>query len=167
MTQEIRFRNYRPDDYPEIESLWKQTKIFSYFDNKRIYDKKTSENPDLFIIAEINEKIVGTIFGFNPYSPFRLSCLKIGYIGHLAVHPDHQGQRMGSLLLEEICDRLIQREKKIVVLFVNFFGKRADDLIRFYRDKHRFNQLYFLFYKKLSNTALFSNPFLETVEENL
>ena len=49
---------------------------------------------------------MGSVYGFNPFLPFTLSSLGVGYVGHLAVHPSQQGKGLGSMLLEEICERL-------------------------------------------------------------
>jgi len=147
--QGIRIRGYRSEDYDEVKALWRQVNLWNFLDVRWSYDRKARENPDLFIVVEYMGKIIGTVYGFSPYLPFSFHQDKLGYIGHLAVHPNWQGKGLGSYLLEEICLRLSRRGKRYVMLFVNFMGKRAGDLYKFYEEKHGFKHIFFIFYKKL------------------
>ncbi|RJS88501.1 N-acetyltransferase [Candidatus Bathyarchaeota archaeon] len=50
-----------------------------------------------FLVAESQGETVGTVIGFIPYLPPSLLLeTRIGYIGHLALHPDLQGRGIGS-----------------------------------------------------------------------
>ncbi len=60
--------------------------------------KKLQRDPDLFLIAEVDNEIVGTIIG--GYDGRR------GMIYHLAVHASVREQGIASLLLNEIEKRL-------------------------------------------------------------
>ena len=110
-------RDYCTEDYSDVESLWRTTGLLIRSDSKRLYERKTKEHPGLFIVAEKDGKIIGAVYGFNPYFP--LSSLGLGYVGHLAVGPSQQGKGLGSMLLEEICERVAQCEVKYVFLVAN------------------------------------------------
>ena len=60
--------------------------------------RKLQRDPDLFLVAETDEEIVGTIIG--GYDGRR------GMIYHLAVKTDVRGHGIGTLLLEEVERRL-------------------------------------------------------------
>jgi ribosomal protein S18 acetylase RimI-like enzyme len=149
MNGEIIFRGFKPEDYTEIEELWRTTELLSFPDSRKIYEKNAEKHPDQFIVAEINNQIVGTVYGFIPYFIGSLIPDTIGYIGHLAVHPDHQGKSLGSQLLKEICRRHKLNDKKRVFLFINPINKRKKDLQRFYCDKHGFKKILYLYHKKI------------------
>lgn len=149
MNGEIIFREFKPEDYTEIEELWKITELLSFHDSRKIYEKKTKKSSDQFIVAEINRQIVGTVYGFIPFFMGLLIPDTIGYIGHLAVHPDHQGKGLGSKLLNEICNRHKLNDKNRVFLFVDPTNKRKKDLEKFYCDKHGFKKTLYLYHKKI------------------
>ena len=57
-------------------------------------EKKIARDPDLFLIAEINENIVGSVIGgFDG---------RRGLIYHLAVAKEFRGRGIGSSLLNEV-----------------------------------------------------------------
>jgi len=60
--------------------------------------KKLSRDPDLFLVAEENGRVIGTIIG--GYDGRR------GLIYHLAVHKDFRQKGLGSRLLAEVEARL-------------------------------------------------------------
>ena len=60
--------------------------------------KKLTRDPDLFLLAEQDKKIIGTVLG--GYDGRR------GLIYHLAVASSYRGRGVGSLLLNEIESRL-------------------------------------------------------------
>ena len=63
--------------------------------------KKLARDPDLFLVAERGEKIIGSVIG--GYDGRR------GLLYHLAVDGSFRGQGIGSRLLDEIESRLRQK----------------------------------------------------------
>src|ERR1051325_7344938 len=61
-------------------------------------EKKISRDPDLFLVAECETKIIGSVIG--GYDGRR------GLIYHLAVHKSFRGQGIGSRLMNEVEARL-------------------------------------------------------------
>jgi ribosomal protein S18 acetylase RimI-like enzyme len=60
--------------------------------------KKLKRDPDLFLVAELNEEIIGTVIG--GYDGRR------GIIYHLAVHENVREKGVGTLLMNEVEKRL-------------------------------------------------------------
>jgi N-acetylglutamate synthase-like GNAT family acetyltransferase len=60
--------------------------------------KKLERDPELFLVAELEKEIIGTVIGaFDG---------RRGMIYHLAVHKDFRGQGIGAILLSEVEQRL-------------------------------------------------------------
>jgi ribosomal protein S18 acetylase RimI-like enzyme len=98
----VSIREFRyPDDYSAIRQLWegmeKGVKM-GRSDAPEEIAKKISRDPNLFLIAEHNGEIVGSIIG--GYDGRR------GLLYHLAVAGSHRQHGVGTQLLEEIESRL-------------------------------------------------------------
>lgn len=95
--REFRF----PQDYQQVHQLWesmeKGVKI-GRSDALAEIEKKIERDPDLFLVAEIDEKIVGSVIG--GYDGRR------GLLYHLAVARAFRGRGIGTGLLNEVESRL-------------------------------------------------------------
>ncbi len=61
-------------------------------------EKKLQRDPDLFLVAEEDGVLIGTVIGgFDG---------RRGFIYHLAVLPEHQGRGVGMTLMDEVEGRL-------------------------------------------------------------
>lgn len=92
---------YYPNDYDGALKLWGGMEVgvnVGRSDTPEEIQKKLQRDPDLFLVAEFNSQIVGTIIG--GYDGRR------GMIYHLAVQVDMREQGIGTLLLEEVERRL-------------------------------------------------------------
>ena len=90
-----------PEDYPQVENLWasmeKGVKL-GRSDTLEEIQKKIAHSPDLFIVAEENGQIIGTVIGgFDG---------RRGLIYHLAVNVSFRGHGIGSRLMDAIESRL-------------------------------------------------------------
>jgi ribosomal protein S18 acetylase RimI-like enzyme len=90
-----------PADYPQVESLWasmdKGVRL-GRSDTPEEIQKKIARDPDLFLVAEENGRIIGTVIG--GYDGRR------GLLYHLAVNAPFRGRGIGSRLMDEIEARL-------------------------------------------------------------
>ena len=98
----MNIREFRfPNDYPRTLKLWESIEDGMHVGRSDTPDeiqKKLERDPDLFLVAELNEDIVGTVIG--GYDGRR------GMIYHLAVHETAREQGVGALLLNEVEKRL-------------------------------------------------------------
>jgi len=98
----VLIREFRyPEDFSPVENLWASIEKgvnLGSSDTPEEIQKKFTHDPDLFLIAEENGQIVGTVIGgFDG---------RRGLIYHLAVHASFRGLGIGSRLMDEIESRL-------------------------------------------------------------
>ena len=96
------FRN--PQDYPAVIELWQTCGPgvrVGRSDTMQEIQKKLLRDPDLFLVAEIEGEIIGSVLGgFDG---------RRGLIYHLAVAPEQRGKGYGKLLMDEVESRLKAR----------------------------------------------------------
>lgn len=86
-----------PGDYPQAVEIWKNSApgiSFSKSDSAEEIQKKLKYSPDLFLVAESDNAIIGTIIG--GYDGRR------GMIYHLAVKEEFRNAGLGKILMQEI-----------------------------------------------------------------
>lgn len=90
-----------PDDYDQAVEIWKTSGPgvnFSRSDTPAEIQKKLNYSPDLFLVAIVKEKVVGTVIG--GYDGRR------GIIYHLAVQSHFRKSGIGRALMNEVESRL-------------------------------------------------------------
>jgi ribosomal protein S18 acetylase RimI-like enzyme len=102
VTSSIRIRQFQfPDDYQPVYDLWLSIEKGVHVgrsDTLVEIGKKVTRDPDLFLVAVCQERIIGSVIG--GYDGRR------GLIYHLAVSAAFRGQGIGSRLMEEVESRL-------------------------------------------------------------
>ncbi len=98
----VALREFRfPDDYDAVRRFWEGIEKGIHVGNSDTPDeigKKIQRDPDLFLIAELDHEVVGTVIGgFDG---------RRGMIYHLAVAVSLRGQGVGSRLMGEVEARL-------------------------------------------------------------
>jgi ribosomal protein S18 acetylase RimI-like enzyme len=101
-TTHVSIRDFHyPEDYSRVITLWKaagQGIQVRRSDQPDQIEKKLQRDPDLFLVAEANGEIIGSVVGgFDG---------RRGLIYHLAVQASHREQGIGSQLMQEIEARL-------------------------------------------------------------
>jgi ribosomal protein S18 acetylase RimI-like enzyme len=101
----VQIRVFRfPDDYIQVESLWTSMEKgvnLGRSDTPEEIQKKVVHDPELFLVAEDNGQIIGSVIGgFDG---------RRGLIYHLAVSASFRGRGVGSRLMDEIEARLRAR----------------------------------------------------------
>ena len=90
-----------PADYDVVFDLWKRIEKGVHLgpsDTLAEIQKKLQRDPDLFLVAEADEKIVGAVIGgFDG---------RRGLIYHLAVSSEYRGHGIGTRLMNELESRL-------------------------------------------------------------
>jgi ribosomal protein S18 acetylase RimI-like enzyme len=90
-----------PQDYASIIDLWRRAGPGIHLgrsDSLEEIEKKLQRDPDLFILAELDGRLVGTVLG--GYDGRR------GLMYHLAVDPSTRQQGIGRILTNELEKRL-------------------------------------------------------------
>ncbi len=90
-----------PNDYAPTLKLWENIEVGIHVgrsDTPEEIQKKLKRDPDLFLVAELNEEIIGSVIG--GYDGRR------GIIYHLAVHQKVREQGVGAMLMNEVERRL-------------------------------------------------------------
>jgi len=99
---EIKIREFNyPADYQHVYDLWSSIEKGVHVgrsDSPVEIEKKIARDPDLFLVAESQNRIVGSVIGgFDG---------RRGMVYHLAVSTKLRGQGIGSRLMDEIEARL-------------------------------------------------------------
>jgi len=90
-----------PEDYNTVFALWKSIEKGVHTgrsDTPAEIEKKLSRDPDLFLVAEADGALIGSVIG--GYDGRR------GLVYHLAVAPAYRGMGVGSYLMDELESRL-------------------------------------------------------------
>ena len=121
----IRIRNFLyPHDYEEVYALWNQVGPgvqVRRSDQLEEIRKKLLRDPDLFLLAEIDGKLVGTVLGgFDG---------RRGMVYHLAVASPYRRRGIGEALMKELERRL---KEKGCIRYYLLVTQGNEDAIHFY-----------------------------------
>ena len=102
MTAAFQIREFHfPEDYDSVLDLWRGIEKGVHVgrsDSLAEIEKKITRDPDLFLVAESDGDIVGSVLGgFDG---------RRGLIYHLSVAASFRGQGIGSHLMDEVESRL-------------------------------------------------------------
>lgn len=116
-----------PNDYAGALVLWQsagQGIGIGPSDQPEEIEKKCQRDPDLFLVAENDGRIVGTVIGgFDG---------RRGMIYHLAVAPEYRRQGLAKRLMEEVESRLRQKGCRKAYLLV----KKGNDTAKLFYEAH-------------------------------
>jgi ribosomal protein S18 acetylase RimI-like enzyme len=122
----IMLREFAINDYDAIYRLWQSAGPglgMGRSDTRSEIVKKLERDPDLFLVAEDDGRIIGTVIG--GYDGRR------GIIYHLAVEKSHQRHGIGKMLMHEIERRLAAKGCLRSYLLVK---PEAIDVLSFYQE---------------------------------
>jgi ribosomal protein S18 acetylase RimI-like enzyme len=115
-----------PSDYSQVVNLWKNAGPGIHLrrsDDRDEIAKKLQRDPDLFILAELNGHIIGSVLGgFDG---------RRGMVYHLAVEDSYHKKGIGTELMNEVERRMKQRGCIRSYLLVT---RDNLDAIRFYEN---------------------------------
>ena len=103
----LRIREFRIEDYLVVRELWQAASLeLRPGDEIEDIKLKLQRDPDLFLIAEQDNRIVGSVIG--GWDGRR------GWIYHLAVSPNYRRKKVGSGLIEELEKRLVSKGARMI-----------------------------------------------------
>jgi ribosomal protein S18 acetylase RimI-like enzyme len=125
--EELILRQFQfPTDYSHVIRLWQNAGAGIHIrrsDEEQELAKKIQRDPDLFLVAEVNGRIIGTVLGgFDG---------RRGMVYHLAVEARYRKKGLGSLLMTELETRM--KEKGCIRSYL-LVTKDNLDAIRFYEN---------------------------------
>lgn len=125
MTTPTQIRNYKDSDFPKLEQLLKDIGIYyEPLDKKDIFKKKVEYDPESIILAEDDDKLIGTVFII--YDPWN-SC-----VYHLGVQPDYRNRGIANKLMDKAEERLKARGINEITLFVE---EENSKVVEFYKKR--------------------------------
>src|SRR5262245_47276019 len=94
-------RAYEPADESAVVSLWERCGLTRpWNDPRKDIRRKSRVRPDLFLVADLEGEIVGTVMaGYDGHR---------GWINYLGVAPEHRRKGLGRALMEE-AERLLRQ----------------------------------------------------------
>ncbi|ALC81525.1 MULTISPECIES: GNAT family acetyltransferase [Bacillus] len=129
----MKFRQFTVSDFNSVIDLWQRAGlILSRSDTLEGIKEKLKRDSELFFVLEENGTIIGVVMG--SYDGRR------GWINHLAVDPEHQGNNLGQKIISELeirlkkigCEKLnllIEMDNKQVKGFYENLGYKQDELL--------------------------------------
>jgi ribosomal protein S18 acetylase RimI-like enzyme len=139
MTDPILIREFCfPADYEPVFALWQSIERGVHTgrsDTSSEIEKKLDRDPDLFLVAEVEGEIVGSVIG--GYDGRR------GLVYHLAVSSSFRGRGIGSRLMDELeirlrgkgclkCYLLVTNDNPEAEVYYQGRGWQHMDMVRLY-----------------------------------
>jgi ribosomal protein S18 acetylase RimI-like enzyme len=119
----MKIREFRIEDYQIVRDLWQTAGLTlrpgDELDDVRL---KLQRDPDLFLVAEEDGRILGSVIG--GWDGRR------GWIYHLAVNPEHQRKGIGVGLVREVEKRLVAKGAKKVNAQVYRWNERSSEFFK-------------------------------------
>ena len=152
----MNIRKVNIDDYKDVINLYKQL-----FDAEKVFDdnivrtykvdekeekkikKRIKSRKEIFLVAEIDNKIVGLIDGYIIESIYYKE--KISYLDHLCVDEKYRNNEIGSNLIERFSE--ISKKKGASYIKLNAFEKNIPAVSLY--NKHGFESYSIYYMKKI------------------
>lgn len=96
-------RETQPSDFLAIFEMLEREKLAGGYFTKARFQKMLTKNRGLFLVAESDGKVIGTIFASHDGGYF-------GYIYKVAVSPEHRGKGVGPALIRRVLEKLEQED---------------------------------------------------------
>lgn len=105
----VRIRVFTLADYEQALELWRAVGFqgWSLVTRDQVV-KKLRRDPNLFLVADLEGQMVGTVMG--SWDGYR------GWAHNVAVHPSHQRQGIGRILMFELEKRLWRKGARVLNL---------------------------------------------------
>jgi ribosomal protein S18 acetylase RimI-like enzyme len=130
-----RIRDFDMSDYPAVKDIWDKVFTLRPTDDESHIKLKLERDPDLFLVAEEDGKVVGVVFA--SYDG------RQAIIHRLAVYPEYQKRGIGSELMTRLMARLehmgeirimVHASEEYVIGFFKRFGLGESDVTYLKKD---------------------------------
>ncbi len=129
-----------PDDYPKVYELWMRAGSGIHqgrSDTPEQIARKIERDPDLFLVAEMDGRVIGSVLGGSDG--------RRGLVYHLAVDESYRQRGIGAALMEELearlsrkgclrCYLLVTKENRQAMRFYSRRGWERMDLFIYGKD---------------------------------
>lgn len=146
--ENIRLESFQQERFQQVLICWNQSLIYDGIDEERFKQLILLDenfNPDLFLLALNQEKVVGFCYGVRRKIPYLERGLEEnrGWIVIMGVLPEYQNQGIGTMLCDEVEKRLKDMGTKEITLCAyspNYFfpgiDKRYQQAISFFENRN-------------------------------
>ena len=146
--ENVRLENFQQERFQQVLTCWNQSLIYDGIDEERFKQLILLDenfNPDLFLLAMNDEKVVGFCYGIRRKIPYLERGLEEnrGWIVIMGVLPEYQNQGIGTMLCDEVEKRLKDMGTKEITLCAyspNYFfpgiDKRYQKAISFFENRN-------------------------------
>ncbi len=117
---EIKIRRLTIDDYPKMKEIWEKSGLPYKPKGRDSYEeikKQMEDFGDLFLGAEIDNKLVGLIIGSSDG--------RKGWLNRIAVDPVYQGRGIAKMLTTACEEALKERGIKIFAVLIESYNKNS------------------------------------------
>ena len=116
----MRIRHFTMEDYPRVRTLWQVCHLLlGEHDSREQIERKLERDPDLFLVAEENQAILGVVMGTWDG--------RCGWVWSQAVDPVCRRTGIGRRLMDELERRLREKGALEIMLFVDRDSLEAQD----------------------------------------
>jgi len=117
---EIHIREYRIEDYDDLINLWKEADLVHRpkgRDRRDKIEKELRQNTSIFLVAELNGELIGSVFGSHDG--------RKGWINRLAVDPDFRKKDIARKLVYKAEKRLDELGIDIIACLIEGWNKES------------------------------------------
>ncbi len=120
---QIQFRQFHPDDTEATVALWQACGLTRpWNDPHKDIERKLQQEPELFIVAEHNGQLLGSVMaGYDGHR---------GWIYYLSVLPQYQSQGLGKSLVLQAEQRLRSKGCPKIQLMIRHDNSGVQDFYR-------------------------------------
>lgn len=134
----MQIRKMKKEDYGELIELWERAGLYYKQcgrDSREHILKELRANPDLFLVAEQDGKIVGSVLA--TYDGRK------GWLNRVAVDPEFQGKSLGKKLCLKVESVLRKRGCMIFAMQIHNSNKRSKEMAKGLGYEERKDIIYF------------------------
>ena len=116
----IKIRKFKIEEYDELIKLWNSVELpYKPYgrDSFEKIQKEIKKDNSIFLVAEYNSKIIGSIFGTHDG--------RKGWINRLAVDKDFQGTDLAKKLCKNLEERFLDLRIEIFCCLIEDWNKKS------------------------------------------